>query len=81
MRAVANRREWDRVRAEFVEIPVPNQPDSNLSCGECRYYEQETGICKGVGSRFYTRKIWKPTFVCRIEDCAVRLPPDLLSFA
>jgi hypothetical protein len=80
MRAVITKKEWDRVKAEFVEISVPNQPDDDLSCGACRYYDQETGICRGVGSRFYTRKIWKPSFVPRIEECAVRLPPDLLSF-
>jgi hypothetical protein len=81
MRAIAIRKEWDREIADFVEIPVPNQVDVELSCGQCRYYNPELGICGGVGSRFYTRRVRSPDFVPRIHECDVRLPPDLLSFA
>ena len=80
MRAIATRKEWDRIAANFVEIPVPNRVDAELSCCECRYYDEETGICGGVGSKFYTRRIRSPEFVPRIHECDVRLPPDLLSF-
>lgn len=81
MRAIVTRKEWDRVAADFVEIPVSSQVDVELSCSECKYYDEESGVCLGVGSRFYTKRIRSPDFTPRIHECDVRLPPDLLSFA
>lgn len=74
------RREWDRLRVEFVDIPVQNPPDIELSCQECRYYDEQTNRCTGVGSRYYGKEVPSPDFVPRRYDCEVRLAPDLLSF-
>jgi hypothetical protein len=80
MRAVRMRREWDRKRVEFVEIPVQNPPDDELSCSECRYYDERTGRCNGVGSRYYLKRVPSRNFVPKLYDCEVRLAPDLFAF-
>jgi hypothetical protein len=73
-------RTWDKVRSDFVEVPVQYPPDTTLSCSECRYYDRKNGRCNGVGSSHYSRRIPFPGYVPRVRECAVRLPPDLLSF-
>ncbi len=73
-------RTWDRRIAEFVEVPVQRSPDCSLACKDCRYFDEKTQICQGVGSAYYQKKVPKPEFVPRNSECEVRLPPDLLSF-
>ncbi len=73
-------RTWDKNRGDFVKVPVQYPPDTTLSCGECRYYDSERRVCKGVGSSQYGRRIPFPDYVPRGRECSVRLPPDLLSF-
>ncbi len=80
VRAVRTRRAWDRVRGEFVLIPVQNSPDTDLSCSECRYFDKKSARCNGVGSRYYGRRIPSGSFVPRDTECEVRLPPELSSF-
>ena len=80
MRTTRILRTWDKIRGDFVKIPVQYPPDTTLSCGECRYNDSETGQCNGVGSLQYRRKIPYPSYVPRIRECTVRLPPDLLSY-
>ncbi|TFG31815.1 hypothetical protein EU527_11540 [Candidatus Thorarchaeota archaeon] len=71
---------WDRSKAEFVEIPVQRSPDCTLSCKDCRYFDEESESCLGVGFSYYQRKVPFPEFVARNSECEVRLPPDLFSF-
>lgn len=73
-------RRWDREKADFVQIPVPRSLDSNLSCKDCRYFDEESESCLGVGSAYYRREIPYPEFVPRDSECEIRLPPELLSF-
>lgn len=73
-------RTWDRRLAEFVEVPVPRLRDSSLACKDCRYFDETTQLCQGVGSSYYEKKVPRPEFVPRSSECEVRLPPDLLSF-
>ena len=80
MRATRMLRMWDRKIADFVEIPVQRSLDDSLACIDCRYYDEDTQICHGVGSIFYQKKVPYPEFVPRGSECEVRLPPDLLSF-
>ena len=80
MRTTRNLRTWDKIRGDFVEFPVRYPPDTTLSCVECRYYDSESRRCDGVGSSQYGRKIPFPDYVPRGRECAVRLPPALLSF-
>jgi hypothetical protein len=80
MRTTRKLRTWDKIRGDFVDIPVQYPPDATLSCGDCRYYDSETGQCNGVGSSQYRRKIPFPDYVPRSRECTVRLPPDLLAF-
>jgi hypothetical protein len=72
---------WDRRLAEFVEVPVQKELDDDLACKECRYFDDKTQICQGVGSIFYQKRVPHPNFVPRKAECEVRLSPDLLSFA
>ena len=74
-------RMWDRRLAEFVEVPVQKELDDDLACKECRYFDDKTQICQGVGSIFYQKRVPHPNFVPRKAECEVRLSPDLLSFA
>ncbi|TFG31304.1 hypothetical protein EU527_12735 [Candidatus Thorarchaeota archaeon] len=71
---------WDRRLAEFVEVPVQRTLDNNLGCKECRYFDEKSQICQGIGSIFYQKKIPHTNFVPRKIECAVRLPPELLTF-
>ena len=71
---------WDRVRGEFVEMPVEYPIDTTLACTECRYFDDETQVCLGAGSTYYMKKIPYYEFVPLYSECQVRLPPDLLSF-
>lgn len=71
---------WDREKADFVHVPVQCSLDSSFSCRECRYFDDETRTCLGVGSAYYQRKVPYPEYVPRDNECEVRLPPDLLSF-
>ncbi|RDE16109.1 MAG: hypothetical protein C4K48_02390 [Candidatus Thorarchaeota archaeon] len=80
MRTTRVLRTWNRTKAEFVEIPVQYPPDTSLSCEECRYYDDGSGICLGVGSAYYMKKTPRHEFVPRYAECRIRLPPDLLSF-
>ena len=80
MRTTRILRIWDKNRGDFVEVPVQYPPDTSLSCVECRYYDSEKGKCNGVGSSQYGRRIPFPGYIPRSRECAVRLPPDLLSF-
>ncbi len=73
-------RTWDKIRNDFVDVPVQYPPDTSLSCGDCRYYDCDTGQCNGIGSMQYQRRIPFPEYVPRDRECAVRLPLDLLSF-
>jgi len=73
-------RTWDRKIAEFVEVPVQRELDYSLACHDCRYFDENTQICHGVGSVYYQKKVTKPEFVPKNSECEVRLPPDLLSF-
>jgi hypothetical protein len=73
-------RTWDRKTADFVEVPVQRSLDSSLPCRDCRYFDEESRICHGVGSSFYEKRVPYPEFVPRSSECEVRLPPDLLSF-
>ncbi len=80
MRTTRILRTWDKIRGDFVDVPVQYPPDTTLSCGECRYYNSETGQCNGVGSSQYRREIPFTDYVPRSRECTVRLPPDLLAF-
>ncbi|MFX1483877.1 MAG: hypothetical protein ACFFCP_11905 [Promethearchaeota archaeon] len=80
MRTTRILRIWDKTRGDFVEIPVQCPTDDSLSCGECRYYDTENTLCNGVGSTQYRRRIPFPDYVPKTRECAVRLPPELLSF-
>ena len=80
MRTTRILRTWDKNRGDYVEVPVQYPPDTSLSCVECRYYDSETRKCNGVGSSQYGRRIPFPDYVPRNRECAVRLPPDLLSY-
>ena len=80
MRSTRILRTWDKTQGDYVEIPVQYPPDSTLSCIECRYYNQDTKQCDGVGSTQYGRRIPFPDYVPMSRECEVRLPPDLLSF-
>ena len=80
MRSTRTLRTWDKAQSDFVEVPVQYPPDTTLSCVECRYYDSEASRCNGVGSSQYERKIPFPGYVPKGRECAVRLPPDLLSF-
>lgn len=71
---------WNRRLAEFVEVPVQRTLDDGLACKECRYFDDESQICQGIGSIFYQKKIPHPNYVPRKVECEVRFPPDLLSF-
>ena len=73
-------RYWDRNRADFVKIPIQCSVDCNLACHECRYFDGDTEVCNGVGSRYYQKRVPFPEYVPRSTECEVRLPPDLLSF-
>lgn len=73
-------RMWDRTKAEFIEVPVQVSPDASLSCRACRYFDNESNLCLGVGSTFYLRKIPFYNYTPRTNECEVRLPPDLFSF-
>jgi hypothetical protein len=81
MRTTRIVRTWDKIRSDFVDVPVQYPPDITLSCVECRYYDMRTRRCGGIGSSQYGRKIPFPNYVPRSRECEVRLPPDLLSFA
>jgi hypothetical protein len=80
MRTTRKLRTWDKNQSDFVEIPVHYPLDTTLSCVECRYYDSETRKCNGVGSFQFGRRIPFPEYVPKDRECAVRLPPDLLSF-
>ena len=80
MRATRMLRTWDRKIADFVEIPVLRSLDDSLACIDCRYYDEDTKLCQGVGSTLYQKQVPYPEFVPRSSECEVRLPPDLLSF-
>lgn len=72
---------WDRRISEFVEIPVQRTLDGDLACVDCRYFDEKSHLCHGVGSSYYRKKVPHPNFVPRKYECEVRLSPDLLSFA
>lgn len=80
MRTTKLVRFWDREKADFVHIPVQCPLDSSLSCKECRYFNDESESCLGIGSTYYQRKIPYPEFVPRNSECTVRLPPELFAF-
>jgi len=80
MRATRMLRTWDRKKADFVEIPVQRSLDCSLACKDCRYFDENSQICQGVGSTFYEKRVPHPEFAPRGSECEVRLPPDLLSF-
>lgn len=73
-------RTWDRKISDFVEVPVQRSLDCSLACGDCRYFDDETQLCEGVGSSYYQKRVPHREFVPRSNECEVRLPPDLLSF-
>ena len=73
-------RMWDRRLTQFVEVPVQRTLDNDLGCNECRYFDEESQICEGIGSQFYLKRIPHADFVPRKDECEVRLSPDLLSF-
>jgi hypothetical protein len=73
-------RTWDKIRSDYVEVPIQYPPDTSLSCAGCRYYDFETRKCTGVGSSHYRREIPYPEYVPRNRECIVRLPPELFSF-
>ena len=81
MRATRMIRMWDRKLAQYVQIPVQRPLDDDLACKDCRYFEENTHKCQGVGSQFYQKRVPHPNFVPRKDECTVRLSPDLLSFA
>ncbi|TFF68544.1 hypothetical protein EU520_00260 [Candidatus Thorarchaeota archaeon] len=72
---------WDKHHAQFVEIPIAEPPDKTLACEFCRYYEDETGMCRGLGSRYFGEKIPFPHFTPRLDECEVRLPPELCTYS
>lgn len=80
MRTTRMIRTWDRRLAEFVEVPVQRSLDCSLACKDCRYFDERTQLCQGVGSSYYEKRVSRPEFVPRSNECEVRLPPDLLSF-
>lgn len=73
-------RTWDRKVADFVEVPVQRELDCSLACKDCRYFDEESQVCQGVGSAFYQKQVPHQEFVPRIYECEVRLPLGLLSF-
>jgi len=72
---------WDRRISEFVEVPIQRTLDDDLACIDCRYFDEESHLCQGVGSSYYRKKVPQPNFAPRKSECEVRLSPDLLSFA
>jgi hypothetical protein len=80
MRSFRMLRVWDRVKAQFVDVPVEDPVDVQLSCEFCRYFEQKGCICNGVGSEFYNKQLPFPQYVPKKNECIVRLPPDLMTF-
>ena len=74
-------RMWDRTMSEFVEVPVQRTLDDDLACRDCRYFNEKSHLCQGVGSIYYQKRVPHPNFVPRKSECEVRLSPDLLSFA
>lgn len=80
MKYVRLDRVWDRRCAGFVEVPVAEPPDDTLQCQFCRYYQEETGTCKGLGSRYFGDEIPFPGFTPRLDECKVRLPPELYTY-
>jgi hypothetical protein len=74
-------RTWDRKIADFVEVPVQRSLDCSLACKDCRYLDEGSQICQGVGSSLYQKRVPHPKYVPRVSECEVRLSPDLLSFA
>ena len=80
MRTFRTLRVWDRVKSQFVDVPVEDPVDSQLSCEFCRYFDREGCICNGVGSEFYNRCIPFPHFIPKKQECVVRLPLDLMSY-
>ena len=81
MRATRKVRMWDRKLSQFVEVPVQRTLDDVLACKDCRYFDEKSHNCQGVGSLFYQKRVPRPNFVPRKNECEVRLSPDLLSFA
>jgi len=81
MRTTRMVRVWDRRLAQFVEVPVQRTLDNGLACKDCRYFDERSHTCQGVGSQFYQKRVPHPNFVPRKDECEVRLSPDLLSFA
>ena len=73
-------RTWDRKIADFVEVPVQRALNCSLACKDCRYFDEESQICQGVGSAFYQKCVPHSKYVPRSSECEVRLSPDLLSF-
>jgi hypothetical protein len=80
MRATRQIRKWDRLKAEFVAITVECSLDEKMRCGECRYYDSNTGQCNGVGSLFYLKQVQSPVYIPKPHECSVRLPPSLLTY-
>ncbi|NHJ13685.1 MAG: hypothetical protein EAX95_08410 [Candidatus Thorarchaeota archaeon] len=80
MRTTRVVRKWDREKADFVDIVVQTELDASISCGDCRYYKSKEGICEGVGSRYYMKRIPISDFNPAPSECEVRLPLDLFAF-
>lgn len=71
---------WDRKISDFVEVPVQRSLDCSMACKDCRYFDERTQLCQGVGSSYYQKRVPQPEFIPRSSECEVRLPPDLFSF-
>ena len=80
MKATRVVRKWDREKAAFVDVIIQAELDVSISCRDCRYYNPERGICEGVGSRYYKKRVPFAEFTPAPSECEVRLPPSLLAF-
>ncbi|MBD3405525.1 MAG: hypothetical protein GF411_05240 [Candidatus Lokiarchaeota archaeon] len=80
MRRKLKTKVWDKKQAKFVEVPIAKKPDVDLACSQCRYFEQATRQCKGIGSWFYDREIPYPEYVPKISECKIRLPLNLFAY-